>query len=50
MDTLIEQQPAAHFYTQSKASWLTIGDDAQQYETIPPGGIREVYERVVNGS
>lgn len=25
-------------------------DDVRQYETIPPGGIREVSERVINGS
>jgi hypothetical protein len=50
MDTPVEQQPVAHFYTRSKANWLCIGDDARQYETIPPGGIREVYERVINGS
>jgi hypothetical protein len=52
MDTPIEQQPVAHFYTRSKASWFTIavadGDNGQQYETIPSGGIREVYERVIN--
>jgi hypothetical protein len=57
MDTPIEQQPVAHFYTRSQASWFTIavadgkpfGDDVRQYETIPPGGIREVYERVISG-
>lgn len=48
MDTSIDRQPVAHFYTQSKASWFTIGDNGQQYETIPLGGIREVYERVIS--
>jgi hypothetical protein len=40
MDTPIEQQPVAHFYTrtacrlrqQSKASWFAIDDNGQQYE------------------
>ncbi|WP_144876412.1 GFA family protein [Hyella patelloides] len=50
MDTPVEQQPVAHFYTRSKATWFCISDEAQQYETIPPGGIREVYERVKNAT
>ncbi|WNZ25840.1 GFA family protein [Leptolyngbya sp. NK1-12] len=48
MDTPIVQQPVAHFYTRSQASWFCIGDNAQQYETTPLGGIREVYERVLS--
>jgi hypothetical protein len=50
MDTPVEQQPVAHFYTRSKASWFGINDGALQYETVPPGGIREVYERVKNAT
>lgn len=50
MDTPVEQQPVAHFYTKSKASWFCIGDEAQQYESIPPGCIGEVYERVLTMS
>lgn len=50
MDTPVDRQPAAHFYTKSKASWFCIGDGAQQYETVPPGGIREVYERIKNAT
>jgi hypothetical protein len=50
MDTPIQQRPVAHFYTRSQASWFSIGDDAQHYETIPPGGIREVYEQVLSMS
>lgn len=50
MNTPVEQQPVAHFYTRSKASWFCINDDTLQYETIPKGGIREVYERVLSMS
>jgi hypothetical protein len=50
MDTPIDRQPVAHFYIRSQTSWFAIDDDAQQYKTSPPGGIREVYERVISGS
>jgi hypothetical protein len=50
MDTPVEQQPVAHFYTRSKASWFCINDDTLQYETIPKGGIGEVYEQVLSMS
>ncbi len=50
MDTPVEQQPVAHFHIKSKANWFCISDEAQQYETIPLGGLVEVYERVKNAN
>jgi len=46
----IVQKPVAHFYTRSKASWFCINDYTLEYENIPKGGIREVYEQVFSMS
>lgn len=50
MDTPVEQQPVAHFFVRSKVPWFSIPPGVLQYETIPPGGIAEVFQYVINAN
>ena len=47
MDTPVSNSPQAHFFIKSKAPWFEIGDNAEQYDTVPEGGVGAFLAKLV---
>lgn len=47
LDNRVDQPPAAHFFVRSKATWFEIGDAAEQFDTVPAGGVSSFLAKII---